>query len=92
MYTTNDIYVIAKTSVDGGTLAFSNDTQAADTSKLIYANADALEADKNAEGKMFDSEAGWASYWRIGAGEGEDADKYGIWFGNTLVESLTQAQ
>ena len=51
------------------------------TAGTVYADADALVAAENADGKMFDSADGWASYWVL--------QNDGIYFNGVKVQALT---
>lgn len=77
--TTDDIYVIATTTVDGATVSFSKDYTT--DGNGVYANADALVDAKNANGDMFSSANGWSDVWELKAD--------GVYFGGEKVESLS---
>ena len=78
-YTTDDIYVIATTTVDGATVSFSKDYTT--DGNGVYASADALVDAKNANGDMFSSANGWSDVWELKAD--------GVYFGGEKVESLS---
>jgi len=78
-YTTDDIYVIATTTVDGATVSFSKDYTT--DGNGVYASAGALVDAKNANGDMFSSASGWSDVWELKAD--------GVYFGGEKVESLS---
>ena len=85
-YSPNTIYAMAQSTVDTTVeFAFAKkvdaETGEATDFGTVYTDADALVAAENADGKMFDSADGWASYWVL--------QNDGIYFNGVKVQALT---